>query len=337
MEASRLQRGTWLSHYLLAPNFHHQALTLEPRPFGHWSQRISIHAVSNTVGMAHKVLFLDVDGVLHAADAKHRPFRQPCMDVLRTILQDSSCHVCLSSNWRLDSWGVDKINARLEQIGADAIIDTTHLVEDHFNTRADEILDWLHRHPETTHFVVLDDVDLCYEDPAVTMPECISAHFVLTDEHKGLQVDDARRALACLEIPFDRAKLVPARLLEEAEAEAAAAEEASFDALEVRSTPATAHALEAHAVPACPASEREGCDAATAARYSAPAEAPTLVPLTPVEQQLAEALVSNVIRGAHKSNASSHAGSRVDSRIGSRRISRRVSRSNIDIFVRDLD
>jgi hypothetical protein len=278
--------------------------------------------------MAYKVLFLDVDGVLHAADAKHRPFRQPCMDVLRTILQNSSCHICLSSNWRLDSWGVDKINARLEQIGADAIIDTTHLVEDHFNTRADEILDWLHRHPEATHFVVLDDVDLCYEDPTTTMPECISAHFVRTDEHKGLQADDAQRALACLEIPIDFAKLVPARLLEEAEA--AAAEEASFDALEVRSTPATPHALEEHAVPACPAIERKRCEAATTERDGAPAEAPTLVPLTPEEQQLAEALVSNAIQGAQKSNASSHAGSRVDSRIGSRRISRRVSRSNMD-------
>ena len=264
--------------------------------------------------MAYKVLFLDVDGVLHAADAKHRPFRQPCMEVLKTILEESECHVVLSSNWRFDSWGLNKINARLEQIGADAIIDTTHLVEEHFNTRADEILDWLHRHPEATHFVVLDDVDLCYDDPTTTMPECISAHFVQTDEHKGLQKADAQRALACLEIPIDRAKLVPARLLEEAEA--AAAEAASFDALQVLSTPATPHAFDAHA--------------------AAAAEVPTLVPLTPEEQQLAEALVSNLVLGAQKSNASSPAGSRVDSRTGSRRISRRASQEQMDHCVRQL-
>ena len=60
--------------------------------------------------MAYKVLFLDVDGVLHAADAKHRPFRQPCMEVLKTILEESECHVVLSSNWRFDSWGLNKIN-----------------------------------------------------------------------------------------------------------------------------------------------------------------------------------------------------------------------------------
>ena len=271
--------------------------------------------------MAYKVLFLDVDGVLHAADAKHRPFRQPCMEVLKTILEESECHVVLSSNWRFDSWGLNKINARLEQIGADAIIDTTHLVEEHFNTRADEILDWLHRHPEATHFVVLDDVDLCYDDPTTTMPECISAHFVQTDEHKGLQKADAQRALACLEIPIDRAKLVPARLLEEAEAaaaeaEAAAAEAASFDALQVLSTPATPHALDAHA--------------------AAAAEVPTLVALTPEEQQLAEALVSNLVLGAQKSNASSPAGSCVDSRTGSRRISRRASQEQMDHCVRQL-
>ena len=278
--------------------------------------------------MAYKVLFLDVDGVLHAADAKHRPFRQPCMEVLKTILEESACHVVLSSNWRFDSWGLNKINARLEQIGADAIIDTTHLVEEHFNTRADEILDWLHRHPEATHFVVLDDVDLCYDDPTTTMPECISAHFVQTDEHKGLQKADAQRALACLEIPIDRAKLVPARLLEEAEA--AAAEAASFDALQVLSTPATPHALDAHAVTASPALEREGCEAATV--HGAAAEVPTLVPLTPEEQQLAEALVSNLVLGAQKSNASS----RVDSRTGSRRISRRASQEQMDHCVRQL-
>ena len=271
--------------------------------------------------MAYKVLFLDVDGVLHAADAKHRPFRQPCMEVLKTILEESECHVVLSSNWRFDSWGLNKINARLEQIGADAIIDTTHLVEEHFNTRADEILDWLHRHPEATHFVVLDDVDLCYDDPTTTMPECISAHFVQTDEHKGLQKADAQRALACLEIPIDRAKLVPARLLEEAEA--AAAEAASFDALQVLSTPATPLALDAHAVTASPALERA-------------AEVPTLVALTPEEQQLAEALVSNLVLGAQKSNASSPAGSCVDSRTGSRRTSRRASQEQMDYCVRQL-
>ena len=284
--------------------------------------------------MAYKVLFLDVDGVLHAADAKHRPFRQPCMEVLKTILEESACHVVLSSNWRFDSWGLNKINARLEQIGADAIIDTTHLVEEHFNTRADEILDWLHRHPEATHFVVLDDVDLCYDDPTTTMPECISAHFVQTDEHKGLQKADAQRALACLEIPIDRAKLVPARLLEEAEA--AAAEAASFDALQVLSTPATPHALDAHAVTASPALEREGCEAATVHAEGAAAEVPTLVPLTPEEQQLAEALVSNLVLGAQKSNASSPAGSCVDSRTGSRRTSRRASQEQMDHCVRQL-
>ena len=282
--------------------------------------------------MAYKVLFLDVDGVLHAADAKHRPFRQPCMEVLKTILEESPCHVVLSSNWRFDSWGLNKVNARLEQIGADAIIDTTHLAEDHFNTRADEILDWLHRHPEATHFVVLDDVDLCYDDPTASCPECISVHLIQTDETKGLQPDDARRARACLEIPIDRAKLVRARLLEEAEA--AAAEAASFDALEVLSTPATPHALDAHAVTACPPLEREGCEAATADR--AAAEVPTLVPLTAEEQQLAEALVSNLIIGAQKSNASSPAGSRGDSRTGSRRISRRASTEQIDHCVRQL-
>ena len=68
----------------------------------------------------------------------------------------------------------------------------------------------------------------------------------------------------------------------------------------------------------------------------AAAEVPTLVPLTPEEQQLAEALVSNLVLGAQKSNASSPAGSCVDSRTGSRRISRRASQEQMDHCVRQL-
>ena len=88
-----------------------------------------------------RVLFLDVDGVLHAADARHRPFRTPCLDVLKTILEQSGARIVLSSNWRLDAWGVEMLNRRLEQHGIDECLDTTCQEEDLWNTRADEILD----------------------------------------------------------------------------------------------------------------------------------------------------------------------------------------------------
>ena len=59
----------------------------------------------------HKIIFLDVDGVLHSVHERHRPCRKPCMDCLRTIVQESGAGICLSSNWRLDSWGIDQVNS----------------------------------------------------------------------------------------------------------------------------------------------------------------------------------------------------------------------------------
>ena len=94
-----------------------------------------------TAAEATKAVFLDVDGVLHAATARHRPFRAPCMDILKTILHEGGAQIVLSSNWRLDAWGIDMLNAKLQQNGIDPVIDTTCLEEDFWNTRADEVLD----------------------------------------------------------------------------------------------------------------------------------------------------------------------------------------------------
>ena len=160
----------------------------------------------------YKVIFLDIDGVLHAADERQRPCRKPCMDVLRSIVEQSQAHICLSSNWRLDDWGLTQVNKHLRLHDLKPIVGFTHPEEDYFNTRADEVLDYLHKHPEVTHFVVLDDVELNFEDPSATVPTCIASHSVQTDETKGLQTKDVAPALACLERPIDRSQLVPAKL-----------------------------------------------------------------------------------------------------------------------------
>lgn len=186
------------------------------------------------------VIFLDVDGVLHPADERQRPCRKPCMDALKAIIQRGQGQICLSSNWRLDDWGIGQINSHLRKHGLEPIAGHTHPEEDHFNTRADEILDWLHRHPEVAHFVVLDDVPLNFEDPESAVPACISEHFVQTDERIGLQDEDVGRALACLERAIDRSEhgLDPARLY------------CGHAVLPVPATPQTVSALSAPAVTA---------------------------------------------------------------------------------------
>jgi len=191
----------------------------------------------------YKVIFLDVDGVLHPASQKGRPFHTQCMGFFVNIVQMSGAHICLSSNWRLDDKGIDMLNRRLRASGLQPMVGHTHPVEDVFNTRADEILDWLHRHPEVTHFVALDDVDLCYEDPAATMPTCIAPRFILTDEARGLQSRDVSAALAALQIPFERSELVPAAYIG---APPACLPPASAPpAYPVSATPDTARAMEA--------------------------------------------------------------------------------------------
>ena len=102
------------------------------------------------------------------------------MDVLRSIVEQSKAHICLSSNWRLDDWGLTQVNKHLRLHDLEPIVGFTHPEEDYFNTRADEVLDYLHKHPEVTHFVVLDDVELNFEDPSSAVPTCIASHSVQT-------------------------------------------------------------------------------------------------------------------------------------------------------------
>jgi hypothetical protein len=136
------------------------------------------------------------------------------MDVLKEVVQQSGASICLSSNWRCTPWGRAQVDKHLEQNELEPAVGYTHPVEDHFNTRADEILDWLHQHPEVTHFVVLDDIALNFEDPDATVPECIASRFLQVDESTGLQPTDAASALAKLEVALERSTLVRARLLD---------------------------------------------------------------------------------------------------------------------------
>jgi len=60
--------------------------------------------------------------------------------------------------------------------------------------------------------VVLDDVELNFEDPDTPVPECVAAHTVQTDERHGLQPTDTEAALSRLDITINRASLVAAQL-----------------------------------------------------------------------------------------------------------------------------
>lgn len=59
----------------------------------------------------------------------------------------------------------------------------------------------LHAHPEVTHWVVLDDLDLTWDDDSVDTPDVLLAHFVQTDPDAGMTAEDAKLAMQILEEP----------------------------------------------------------------------------------------------------------------------------------------
>eukprot|EP00966_Prymnesium_polylepis_P214423 4965737-Prymnesium_polylepis.1 len=181
-----------------------------------------------------KVLFLDVDGVLHPVDEKRRPFRSSCMEVFKQIMA-SEAEIVLSSNWREDKYSCGLLERNLRSNLLPKWVDSTS-EGGIFNTRwcvhanaapvcaacplrvpsrcrSDEILDWLHRHADVTHFVVLDDVDLCYEDPSVTVPDCVLERTLYVDPDTGLLAKDIGLALAMLDREIDRSSLATPTLM----------------------------------------------------------------------------------------------------------------------------
>ena len=97
-----------------------------------------------TRASAQSVLFLDVDGVLHSNWCDEL-FEDAPMRHLKDVLQRSGAVICLSSSWRCSSWGVEEVNAQLERLGLDPVVDRTPLHG--FATRSDEIVHWLALHP----------------------------------------------------------------------------------------------------------------------------------------------------------------------------------------------
>lgn len=146
-----------------------------------------------------RVVFLDVDGVLHST-AGHELFDASCMERLVAILTEGRAVVCLSSSWRESDFGKEQVNEELSLYGLPAVVDCTPV--DGFASRTDEILDWLSRHPTVTHWVAIDDIDL-----ACSHGDGFGSHFVHTRGEVGLTDEDAVAAVKILQRPADQCRL----------------------------------------------------------------------------------------------------------------------------------
>lgn len=166
-----------------------------------------------------KVIFLDFDGVLNSMQSAtfwHNKRDQAKWEnelysawtgTLREYLAQEFCPIALSNVEELvrripdvkivvsSTWRMAETVETLKKILApaklvsDAVIDTTPIFRE--GPRGDEIQDWLNRHPEVTHYVIIDDDS--------DMLDSQKNNFVKTSSMHGFQYADILWALRILE------------------------------------------------------------------------------------------------------------------------------------------
>ena len=138
-----------------------------------------------------RVVFLDVDGVLHAVDVQDEDvFEAKCVDQLVAIVEATGCRLVLSSAWRQWPAMVLRVEALLASRGLEPLLgQTPSLVA---GTREHEIRAWLDRNfgraSAYPQWIALDDGRL----------DGLRGHLVRTDGLVGLTPMDARRAVGLL-------------------------------------------------------------------------------------------------------------------------------------------
>lgn len=139
-----------------------------------------------------RVIFLDVDGVLHAESGHSGFFLPECMEHLREIMQQSNADIVLSSSWRCTSGGIERVNQQLTSYGIKPIVNITPVSG--YSTRGDEILAFLRDHATIKHFAVLDDMDL-----TVAHGTRFAEHCLRVCKDAGLMAEDVVECSAILQ------------------------------------------------------------------------------------------------------------------------------------------
>ena len=142
-----------------------------------------------------KVLIFDIDGVVNSErscaafdgyphDFSPRDmarFDHVALALVRKLCDVTGCSIVLSSTWRL-TFTLHEIAGALDL----PVIDATPDLGDAC-ARADEINAWLRCHPEVTHYAIVDDLPLDFDDRKR------QARFVQTNEAFGLSLADYRQ------------------------------------------------------------------------------------------------------------------------------------------------
>jgi methionine--tRNA ligase beta chain len=118
-----------------------------------------------------KIIFLDIDGVLNVdyadKDQFGHIFREEFVQNLKEIIEKTNAKIVISSTWKdkgiermLALWKERDLPGEISDITPDCVdvCESTNIVYYDQVKRGHEIKLWLDRHPEVTHYVILDDI-----------------------------------------------------------------------------------------------------------------------------------------------------------------------------------
>eukprot|EP00188_Purpureofilum_apyrenoidigerum_P000670 Plantae.Rhodophyta-Purpureofilum_apyrenoidigerum.ctg13082.p1 GENE.Plantae.Rhodophyta-Purpureofilum_apyrenoidigerum.ctg13082~~Plantae.Rhodophyta-Purpureofilum_apyrenoidigerum.ctg13082.p1 ORF type:complete len:201 (+),score=36.77 Plantae.Rhodophyta-Purpureofilum_apyrenoidigerum.ctg13082:192-794(+) len=146
--------------------------------------------------LPRKIIFLDIDGVLHAYNCAGALFNSMQLGVLKEIVDTTGAEIVLTSNWRRTRAGIKEVEYHLRAFEMKIYSKTIDLHRNSAKARAEEIYMWLKQHPEVDSWVVLDDLNLlkhCNDQHS----RVLCKNFVRTNPLIGLTRDDIR---SCLQI-----------------------------------------------------------------------------------------------------------------------------------------
>ena len=150
-----------------------------------------------------KVIFLDVDGVLHPVFGKDF-FIPRAMKCLRHIVEQTGATIVLSSMWQVQPQGRAEVDLMLRRWGMPPCLTRTCVNGPPGagpERRAREIANWVKANPAACArgWVALDDLDLTIGGgPPAFLPYLTPGHFVRTKHMHGLDPNDAIRAIQIL-------------------------------------------------------------------------------------------------------------------------------------------
>lgn len=151
-----------------------------------------------------RVIFLDIDGVLNSEewDMYVQSFTygarfnscyllsQEMILRLQNVVFQTNAEIVLTSSWRTNERAMCALTRQLSLYHL-SIRDST--LYSTYNTRADDINEWLRSHSNIHSYAIVDD----YDD-GFTQDDILAAHFVQTTYAQGLTPEKAEKIIEIL-------------------------------------------------------------------------------------------------------------------------------------------